>query len=154
MKGRAWVLIGGSISFLIFVIFLVMLLADRLQMTDCGCPKAISHNFIFFFIVLAVLFVSSLLYYLFSTRISMKEQAIQKNIEVIYAILDQDEKEVITNLVQAGGVVNQSTISKRYGKIKAHRIVKKLQDKKIIDIEKKGRNNAIKLQEELRRELI
>lgn len=152
MKKRDYILIIGSLSFLTLVIFLSLLLADKFQVKSCGCPKMVSHNFILLFIVLAIIFVSSLLYYLFSLKIDEKEKIIVKNIEILNSILDSDEKKVL-NKISRTGEIEQKEISEMFDKIKAHRVIKKLHEKGIIEIEKTGKTNRIKLNKELKKEL-
>lgn len=154
MKKRDIFLVIGSISFLVLIITLSLLLADRFQVRGCGCPKVVSHNFIWLFIFLAIIFVSSLLYYLFSIKIDEKEKVIKKNMEVLYSILDEDEKDALAKIIKRKGKIEQSELSEKYGKIKTHRILKKLQEKKIINIKKTGKTNKIELNKELKQELV
>jgi len=154
MKRREFILVVGGISFLTLVISLSLLLADRFQVKSCGCPKMVSQNFIWLFIFLAVIFVGSLLYYLFSLKMDEKERCICKNLEILHSILDKEEKEVIDRLVRNNGELEQSEISKDYDKIKAHRIIKKLEEKGMIDVIKNGKTNKIKLKNELRKEFL
>ena len=154
MKARDFILILGGASFIALVVSLSLLLADRFQVRGCGCPKVVSHNFIWLFIALAIIFVGSLFYYLFSLKIEKKEKVISKNIEVLSSILDKDENDVLDLIVKNEGKIAQAKISKKYDKIKAHRIIKKLEEKNIIDIEKKGKTNTIILKKELKEELV
>lgn len=154
MKKRDIVLIIGGLAFILLIIFLSLLLGDHFQTPSCGCPDMVSQYFIIIFIILAVIFVASLLYYLFSLRIDAKQNIMNKNIEVIYSILDNDEKKVIEKLINNKGVIEQNKISDIFGKIKSHRILKKLINKKLIDVEKKGKTNTIKLKKELRIQLV
>lgn len=154
MNLREVILVIGSISFLVLIVFFSLILGNRFHFKDCPCPKVIPHNFVWLFIGLSVVFVGSLLYYLFSIKISEKEKTIKKNIEVIYSILDEDEKKVLDLLVKNKGKLKQLELSDRYGKTKAHRIIKKLEDKKIVEIIKTGRINQIKLRKGLLKELV
>ena len=154
MKTRDIILILGGLSFIALVISLSLLLADRFQVRGCGCPKVVSHNFIWLFIILAVIFVGALFYYLFSLKIEKKEKVISKNIEVLSSILDKDENDVLDLLVKNEGKIAQAKLSKKYDKIKAHRIIKKLEEKNIIDIEKEGKTNTIILKKELKEVLV
>lgn len=154
MKTRDLILLIGGASFLVLVTLLSLLLADRFQVRGCGCPRVVSHNFVVVFIILSVIFVSSLLYYLFSLKINEKQKIIVKNIEILYSILDKDEKKVIQKLIDNQGSVGQSQISKMYDKIKAHRIIKKLESKNMINVIKKGKTNKIELKKELQEELV
>ncbi len=154
MKKREIVLSIGALAFILLVVFLSLLLGDRFQIKSCGCPNMVSQNFIIIFIMLAIIFVACLLYYLFSLRINAKEDIINKNIDIIYRILDTDEKKVLDTIIKNKGKISQSEISKTFGKIKSHRILKKLIDKRIVDVEKKGKNNTITLKKELKEELV
>ena len=74
--------------------------------------------------------------------------------EVLSSILDKDENKVLDILINNKGEMPQAELSKKYDKIKAHRILKKLKEKNIIDIKKDGKNNIIILKQELRGELV
>jgi len=154
MKKRDFILIAGLLSFLTLIIFLSLLLEEKFEVKSCGCPRMVSHNFIFLFIVLAVIFVASLLYYLFSLKMDAKGEIINKNIKLLFSILDDKEREVLQLLVKSDGVLSQNIISKKYGKAKASRVVKKLVNKKIISVNKSGRKNDIMLNKGLMEELI
>ncbi len=154
MKLRDGVLLVGGLSFITLVIFLSLLLADRFQVRGCGCPKVVSHNFVWLFILLAIIFVGALLYYLFSLKIEKKEKIISKNMEVLNSILDDDENNFLDLIVSNDGVMSQSALSNSHGKIKAHRVLKKLEEKNIIDIKKEGKTNKVILKKELKEELV
>ena len=154
MKKRDIVLIIGAVAFILLVIFLSLLLGDRFQVKSCGCPNMVSQNFIIIFIILAIIFVASLLYYLFSLKIDIKENIIKKNIEVLYTILDKDEIITLEKLIKNNGEITQGKISEIFGKIKSHRILKRLISKKIIDVKKQGKLNTIILKKELKQELV
>lgn len=154
MKIKEGILLIGGLSFITLVTFLSLLLADKFQVRGCGCPKVVSHNFIWLFIILAIIFVASLLHYLFSLKIEKKEKIISKNFEVLNSILDKDEKNFLDIIAKNKGEMPQSKLSKKYDKIKAHRTLKKLQEKNIIDIKKQGKTNKITLKKELKEELV
>jgi uncharacterized membrane protein len=154
MKKRDLILLIGAVSFIILIIFLSLLLGDKFQVRSCGCPNMVSQNFIIIFIILAVIFVGSLLYYLLSLKIDSQKGIIEKNIEVLHSILDKNERIVINLIIRNNGEIPQSEISKKMGKLKSHRTVKKLIDKKIIDTTKKGRENTIILKKELKQQLV
>lgn len=144
----------GGISFLTLIILLSLLLGDKFKIQSCGCPRVVSHNFILLFIALATIFVGCLFYYLFSLKIERKERIISKNMEILNSILDRDEKNVFNLIIRNKGEIEQSLLSKKYDKIKAHRILKKLKEKNIIDINKEGKINKVVLKKELKEELV
>lgn len=153
MKKEIVLFVGGA-AFIIFVILLNLLLADQFAVTDCGCPKMVSHDFVVIFVILSIIFVASLVYYLFSLRLENKEKIIKGNIEVLYSILDKNEKKVILQIVKNKGEIDQHSLSDIYGKIKAHRLIKKLEEKNIVVVRRNGKANKIKLKEELMQELV
>lgn len=154
MKKTDVILIIGGISFLTLIVLLSLLVGGRFKVQGCGCPRVVSYNFIWLFIILAVIFVACLFYYLFSLKIERKERIISKNMEILNSILDKDEKKVIDLILKNKGEVEQSNVSKKYDKIKAHRILKKLQEKNIINIKKQGKTNKISLNKEIREGLV
>ena len=154
MKKRDYVLIIGCLAFILLIISLSLLLGEKFEVKSCGCPNMVSQNFIILFIILAVVFVMSLLYYLFSLRLDAKKKIIGQNINLLFSILDKEEQEVLKLAIKSEGILSQNIISNKYGKAKASRVVKKLVDKKIISIKKTGRLNDIILNKELMEELI
>ena len=154
MKKRIISLIISSVSFILLIIFLSLLLGEHFQTESCGCPKMVSQNFIILFITLSIIFIGGLIYFLLSLQIERKENIISKNMEVLYSILDKDEQNLLNFLIKNNGEINQKDLAKKIGKLKAHRVIKKLEQKKIITIIKQGKNNLIKLKDELKQELI
>lgn len=154
MKNRDIVLIIGALSFLLFVIFLSLLLADKFEVKSCGCPKLVSHNFIYIFIVLAAVFIASLVYYLTSIKIEAQGKLMDKNISLILGFLDEDEKAVLEHLIKNKGEILQNELTRKYGKLKTHRLIQRLKNKNIINIQNLGKTNLIKLKDELKKELI
>lgn len=151
MKTRDIILIISGLSFLALIISIGLLLGDKFHATTCGCPKVISQNFVYLFIILSVIFVAGLFYFLFSLRIDTQKKTIDKNMEILYKILDDDEKAILKKIVQNKGELQQSDTG--FDKLKSHRTIKKLIDKGIVDAIKDGKTNKITLKKELREEL-
>ena len=75
---------------------------------------------------------------------------------IILNFLSYNEKKVVNKLIEQKGIALQSEISRMesMGKVKTHRIIKDLEKKDIIIIEKYGNTNRINLTENLRKILI
>jgi hypothetical protein len=127
-----------------------LLVFDRLAVKDCGCPKVVSHNFVGIFVLLSVIFVASLFYYLFTLKIDQKQKIISSNIKTLYSILDEDEKHLFDMIIANSGSINQSDVSKKYGKIKAHRLTQKLKQKNVVYIIKERNQNKIFIKQNLK----
>jgi hypothetical protein len=147
-------LLIGCFSFIVFVILLNLLLANQFEVAACSCPKMVSHNFVWLFVGLSIIFIGCLLYYLFTSKIEDKNKVIKQNFKILYSILDVQEKELLNKLIENDGNVEQSELSEVYGKIKAHRLIKKLEEKNIVNVIKRGKTNQVELKKELKEELI
>lgn len=75
----------------------------------------------------------------------------QQLTELLYIFLDEEEKTVINYLLEQGGSGEQATISRLEGmtRVKAHRTIKNMRDKDLVDIEKRGKINKIHLTQEV-----
>jgi len=74
----------------------------------------------------------------------------------VLKFLDYNENRVIKKLIENDGSVLQSEISRlpNMGKVKAHRILKDIEIKGIINIEKYGKTNKIQLSDDAKEVLI
>ena len=86
------------------------------------------------------------------------EQSETKNVEkscktVILKFLNYNENKVLKKLIEHNGNVLQSEISRlpNMGKVKAHRVLKDMEIKGIISIEKYGKTNRITLSEDVKK---
>ena len=88
---------------------------------------------------------------------SNDDQSGMQNVEkscktVILKFLNYNENKVLKKLIENNGSVLQSEISRlpNMGKVKAHRVLKDMEIKGIISIEKYGKPNRISLSEDVR----
>jgi uncharacterized membrane protein len=146
---RKLFLIMSLISFIGIIVFFGYLKLDKLSGTSCGCSNVISQNSFLIFFVLIIIFSINIFYYFYSLSISKKEKIILSNQNTIYSILNDDEKKLINLILKNKGVIEQKFISKKYGKIKAHRLIQKLKDKNIVFIKKINNKNIINLNKDL-----
>jgi len=143
-RGKLAILIISGISFILLVLFLSLLLGKHLQVESCECPKMVSQNFIVLFILLSIIFVGGLIYYLLSMQIEKRDKKVKFNIERIMNFLDKDEKIILNTLKNQNKEITQSEI-KELQKIRKHRAIKKLEEKKLINLKKIGNRNFIEL---------
>jgi len=143
-KTRNIILFISAISFILLITFLSLLLGEQFQIRSCGCPKMVSQNFIFLFILLSVIFVAGMVYYLLSLQLEKKEKVINFNLETIMKFLDNDEKDILNQIKKKDKPILQSEI-KKLTKLRTHRALKKLKDKEIITTKKIGKMNIVQL---------
>ena len=91
-------------------------------------------------------------YSIMRSTIEKQKKTAQVNLNIIMKFLGQDDKNVITLLISKGGTTTQSQISTLPGmsRLKAHRTVKKLEDRGIVHVEKEGKINMVRLVDELK----
>jgi uncharacterized membrane protein len=92
------------------------------------------------------LFIGTMIYYLLSPRFEKIDK------DVVLNIFDEGEREVIKNLLENKGELPQAEIVRTTGlpKVKVHRILKRLESKKIITKERNRKINIIKLNKSLK----
>ena len=89
---------------------------------------------------------------------SNNDQSGMQNVEkscktVILKFLNYNENRILKKLIENNGSVLQSEISRlpNMGKVKAHRVLKDMEIKGIISIEKYGKTNRITLSEDVKK---
>ena len=93
------------------------------------------------------IFIGSIVYYLMMPNPEGKEAKDQK---VFLELLEPNERQVISMILENGGEVTQSKISREIGKVKAFRLLETLRRRGIIEKEPRGKTNVIKLKEKFR----
>ena len=117
-------------------------------------PAVIEDNFILKFlksfyvvIIIALFFVILLIYELIKTKRVVVKKIVKVPIEkVVLEVLDPDEKKIY-EIIQKEGKIKQNKLVELTGfsKAKVSRVVKKLKDKKLINLERMGKTNLISL---------
>ncbi len=91
-------------------------------------------------------------YSILNATIEKQEKAAKTNMGIIMKFLGEDERNILDLLSSKGGMTTQSEISRLPGmsRLKAHRVVRKLEDRGIVHVEKNGKINMIRLVDELK----
>jgi uncharacterized membrane protein len=109
---------------------------------------------IHFMVVMGLFGVLSglIVYSLLNAAIERQKQAVKTNMGIIMKFLSPEDREVVRLLLEKEGMTTQSEIAKLPGmsRLKAHRIVKKLEDRGIVHVEKYGKINMIRVVDELK----
>ena len=97
------------------------------------------------------LLIGTLVYYIMSDKVIQQEHTLKNNTKIILNFLTGSEKKVIETLLENGGKVQQYELSRlpNLNKVKTHRILLNLEQKRIIHKEKLGKINKIVLDKEL-----
>lgn len=89
-------------------------------------------------VLLAIIFGGGIGLIFFSRR--------RKTQEVVFSVLDDFEKRVISAIEKGGGTVNQKKIvlDTNLSKAKVSRVIKKLVERGLLEVERRGRTNIVK----------
>jgi predicted PurR-regulated permease PerM len=142
------------------------------------CPRMVPNYLLWLSLILMVVIIVPISYYVISKRL---EEKMEKNLSAITKMVDHkvksdvkkenlqtnnngsilkllnsNEKKVVEKLIENRGTILQSQISRMEGmsKLKAHRTVKELKKRGIINIESYGKTNRIELNEDFKQILV
>ena len=87
--------------------------------------------------------IGSIIYYLIFPKPVEKEAS--ENVDDILSLLKPGEKDIVKKIIQAGGEIPQSKLSKEFGKVKVFRILEDLAERGIVEKVEYGRTNKIKI---------
>ena len=90
-------------------------------------------------------------YYLFYERTAPVKKEAAASLAV--SLMDKDESKIMGRLVSEGGRITQSEVSRieGIGKVKAHRVLAKLEKRGIVSSEKYGKTNMVKVSDKYRK---
>ena len=142
--------VGVIIGFMVLVGFSLAYIAQEYSaLYSCGCAYTLP-------VIIALLsgtgiVVGILTYYFLTGKVQKEKKEIKKNLMSTLNFLDDDERKVVGALIKNKGKLTQAKISEKtgLGRVKAFRVVSKLESKGIIEKEKNGKTNNIKMNEDL-----
>lgn len=107
-------------------------------------------------LIMGIAFSISMLYGFFISRtlyhrLEAAKKGTQNMLSLVLKFLSEDEKKIIEHLVEEEGKTTQAEISRLQGmtRLKAHRSLQKLSQRKLITITPHGKIRKIKLREDL-----
>ncbi len=97
-------------------------------------------------------FSGLVVYSVLGSEIQKHKRVAKANIGIIMKFLDEREGELVSLLLKKGGMTTQSEISRLPGmtRLKAHRMVKRLEQRGILHVEKYGKVNMVRIIDELK----
>ncbi len=90
-------------------------------------------------------------FYLFGRQAREQKEITKKNTKVLLDFLDFDEKKIIEKLLEENGKARRYELIHltQLNKVRAHRAIKKLAAKNVVEVEKIGKVNTVKLKSEI-----
>lgn len=106
--------------------------------------------------ILAGVIIGAIVFFFMSSRLETKQNDLEKVTSTLVQFLNKEEKLVVQKLIDNEGKVLQAEISRieGIGKVKSHRIIQRLVDRKVIEVEAFGKTNIIKLTKEIKSVLL
>lgn len=119
---------------------------ERLQLLENSIP---------FFVGIGVI-AGAGIYWFMSKRMEEKQKSLHGTAEIVMQFLGREEKAIVKRLVEENGKVLQSEISRieGIGKLRSHRILQRMKDRGVIEIEKFGKTNIVRLSKNIREGLL
>jgi len=98
------------------------------------------------FIIIGVL-IGAVVFFFMATKLDSRKKDLEGITSALVQFLNRDEKLVVQKLLENNGKVLQAEISRieGLGKVRSHRVIQKLVDRGVIEVEKYGKTNNIKL---------
>lgn len=96
--------------------------------------------------------IGALTYYFVYQKVESTEKSLKANTDILLQFLNKEEKAIVDKLIQEEGKVLQSELTRLpgMGKVKAHRLVQRLVDRHVIEVEEHGKTNLIRFTKEIR----
>lgn len=136
-------------GFIFFVSLAIYFIKDNYG-SSCSCRVSVPT-------IIAILaslgvFVGIMTYYFLSKSFSKEKEKIIGNVEKTLDFLDQEEKSILSSIIENNGRIAQNTLSKKTGmdSVKLHRRISGLESKGIISKSRNGMTNEIILNDDFK----
>ena len=98
------------------------------------------------FVIIGVV-IGAVVFFFMASKLDNRQKELQNVSNALIQFLNRDEKLVVQKLLENNGKVLQAEISRMegLGKVRSHRVIQKLVDRGVIEVEKYGKTNTVKL---------
>ena len=156
----------GGIIILICVIALIFYSPNIISLTNptvCTIDGVCQHEervhllteLVPVFISIGIV-IGVVVFFFMSSRLEAKNKDLNRVADTLIQFLNKDEKLVVQKLLDNDGKVLQAEITRieGLGKVKSHRIVQRLVDRGVIEVEGFGKTNLVKLNKNIKETLL
>jgi DNA-binding transcriptional ArsR family regulator len=146
------IMVSVFLLLVVTVIFVYALYSSGEQVPALLEPIMQYHIHFMLLMALFGVFSGVLGYSMMNATIEKQKVIVKNNIELLMHFLAPEEQDVVELLRKKEGRTTQSEIARQPGmsRLKAHRIVKKLEKRGIVHVEREGKINLVRLVDELR----
>lgn len=146
-------IIVSTFIFLVTVLVFVYVLSTKGEDVPDLFRPFIQHH-VHFMVLMGFFGVFSgvVVYSILNSTIEKQKKLVKTNMGIIMKFLGPDDRQAMRVLLEKGGSTTQSEIASHNGmtRLKAHRIVRRLEDRGVIHVEKHGKLNIVRLVDELK----
>ncbi len=138
--------VGILMGFIFLVSIAIYLIKDNFGLS-CSCK--VSLPLIIAALTSLGVLVGIMTYYFLSQSFSKEKEQLQADVRLTLDFLGQEEKRIVSALIECGGEVAQNELSRltKMSPVKLHRRLLSLETKNILKKEKKGMTNKVGLNE-------
>ncbi len=96
--------------------------------------------------------IGAIAFYFFAETKKVERVEVRPEKESVLRLLEKDERKIVSHVADEGGRVLQSELShlEGIGKVKAHRLLERLEKRGVIEKETHGKTNLVKLAKEIK----
>jgi uncharacterized membrane protein len=152
------------VSFLVLAFNLFPLLGLQDHAQECiaeqgFCPHEQQLNFLqgaLPVLISAAVLIGAITYYLMGQRVEATQASVKHNAETVLKLLNPDERKLVNLLLENNGKVLQAEVTRLPGmtKVKSHRIVQRLVERNVVEVEQLGKTNIVKFTKEIKEGLL
>jgi len=148
---KTWLLAIGIVMIFVFIVSLATLYIQNAITIGNACGCIIPIPMMLLILASLGVVVGTFTSYFLFKRFLQEKKEYTHNIDSTLRFLDKDERSIIKTLIKHKGILKQALLNKEIGtelgmdKVKIHRVLKKLELKGVINKEKDGKINTIKL---------
>lgn len=126
---------------------------------DGICQHEMQVNFLTQLIPAAILggiIIGAAVFFFMTSKLESTQKGMQQVSGVLLKFLNNDERAIVKKILENDGKVFQSEISRieGIGKLKSHRVLQRLLDRRVIEIEKHGKTNIVRFAKEIKEEIM
>lgn len=148
-----------AVALFIAVIYLLPSILEQTISTQCVTDGQCIHEkelkVIMGFapmLVVAGFIVGALAFFFLGEMRKVERVEVKPEKDSVLLLLEKDERKIVSRIVEEGGRILQSEIShiEGIGKVKAHRMLERLERRGVVEKESHGKTNLVKLSKNLK----
>ncbi|MFA5764155.1 MAG: hypothetical protein WC915_05095 [archaeon] len=153
------IILIGIVSIIFYLPNIISLTNPTVCTIDGVCQHEERVNLLTALIPIAIIsgvIIGAIVFFFMSVKLEKQNDNLENVTQTLIQFLNKDEKKIVEKIIENDGKIYQSELSRieGIGKLKSHRIIRRLEERNVIEIEKHGKTNIIKLKKEIKTVLL